>query len=194
MSWEKVRLRDICFEDKFIVDGKSSKMPYLGLEMIEAGTGTIDWNASTVAGVSTCYRFDVRHVLYGKLRPYLNKVALPDIEGRCSTEIMPLLPKENVCREFIAYLLRRQETIDYVIPEKSGSRMPRADMGYLMKMPVLLPSLDEQRRIAEEIERQLAIVDKAKKAAEEQVVTISALPAAILRQAFSDKQQEVPNE
>ena len=116
---------------------------------------------------------------------FLNKVALPTKEGRCSTEIIPLLPKNNSCREYIAYLLRRKETIDYVMPENTGSRMPRADMKHLLDMEIPLPPLNDQRRIAAEIERQLAAVEKAKQAAMEQLNTINSIPAAILRQAFS---------
>lgn len=164
-----VRLGEACIEDKTIIDGKSSKLPYLGLEMIESETGKIDWSASTVAGISTCFAFDTRHILYSKLRPYLNKVALPDIEGRCTTEIIPLLPQEGVCREYIAYLLRGEQTVDYVTPENSGTRMPRADMKHLLNMRIPLPPLSEQRRIAAEVERQLMAVEKAKRAAAEQV-------------------------
>ena len=164
-----VRLGDACIEDKVIVDGKSSRLPYLGLEMIEPETGKIDWSANTVAGISTCFAFDARHILYSKLRPYLNKVALPDGEGRCTTEIIPLLPKEGVCREYIAYLLRGQQTVDYISPENSGTRMPRADMKHLFNMRIPLPPLSEQRRIAAEVQRQLAAVEKAKRAAAAQV-------------------------
>ena len=184
MSWDIVRLGDACSEDKTIVGGKSSSIPYLGLEMIESETGRIDWSENTVEGISTCYSFDARHILYGKLRPYLNKVALPEREGRCSTEIIPLLPKGNSCREYIAYLLRRKETIDYVMPENTGSRMPRADMKHLLDMEIPHPPLDEQRRIAAEVERQLAIVEKAKQAAMEQLAAAQALNAAYLREVF----------
>lgn len=164
-----VRLGDACIEDKVIVDGKTSKLPYLGLEMIESQTGKIDWSANTVAGISTCFAFNARHILYSKLRPYLNKVALPDIEGRCTTEIIPLLPKEGVCRDYIAYLLRCQQTVDYITPENSGTRMPRADMKHLFNMRIPLPPLPEQRRITAAVERQLAAVEKARRAAEEQL-------------------------
>jgi restriction endonuclease S subunit len=182
-----VRLGDVCPEDKTTINGKGSVLPYLGLEMIESETGVIDWSASTVEGISTCYSFDTRHILYGKLRPYLNKVALPDIAGRCSTEIIPLLPKEGICREYVAYFLRRPETAAYVTPENTGSRMPRADVSHLLKMKIPLPPLAEQRRIAAEIERQLATVDKAKKAAEAQLEAARALDMAYLHGVFEGK-------
>lgn len=184
-EWEQVRLGDVCLEDKEVIDGRISSKPYLGLDMIESETGNIDWTTNTNEGISTCYYFDSRHILYGKLRPYLNKVALPTIEGRCSTEIIPLLPKAGVYREYVAFLLRRKETMDYIMPENTGSRMPRADMKYLFNMKVPRPPIDEQRRIIAEIKRQFVAVDKVTNAAMEQLDTISVMPAAILRQAFS---------
>jgi type I restriction enzyme S subunit len=184
-GWEWKRLGDICAEDKVIVDGRSSDLPFLGLEMVESETGKIDWDVQTVQGTSTCFYFDERHILYGKLRPYLNKVALPDIQGRCSTELVPLLPKDENCREFIAYLLRRKETVDYAMAEKTGSRMPRVNVNYLLQMKVVVPIPDEQRRIAAIIDTQLAAVEKARQVAAEQMAYINALPASILRRAFN---------
>ncbi|MDR3262390.1 MAG: hypothetical protein LBT78_11240, partial [Tannerella sp.] len=58
-GWEWKRLGDICEEDKIIVDGRSSDLPFLGLEMVESETGKIDWDAQTVEGASTCFYFDV---------------------------------------------------------------------------------------------------------------------------------------
>jgi len=186
MSWHMAKLGDVCLEDKTVTDGKSSSRPYLGLEMIESETGMINWSNSANEGISTCYAFDSRHILYGKLRPYLNKVALPTIEGRCSTEIIPLLPKSEICREYIAFILRCEETIDYVMPEITGSRMPRANMNHLFDMEIPLPPIDEQRLIATEIERQLAIAGKAKQAASEQLMLLDCLRAKHIESTFSN--------
>ena len=82
-----------------------------------------------------------------KLRPYLNKVATPGFTGRCSTELVPLLPREGVDRDFLAHLLRRRETVDFATASVTGTRMPRTDMNALMSMRVPFPPFDEQRRI-----------------------------------------------
>jgi type I restriction enzyme S subunit len=185
LGWEWKRLGDICEEDKVIIDGRLSNLPFLGLEMVEAETGKIDWNAQTVEGTSTCFYFNERHILYGKLRPYLNKVALPDIQGRCSTELIPFFPIDENCREFIAYLLRRKETVDYVMAEKTGSRMPRANTGYLLNLKVPVPSPDEQYRIVTIIDARLEAVDKARKAAVEQVRVAEDYLKALLKTYFN---------
>ena len=127
----------------------ASGLPFVGVEHVESESGAFNFNNGSRIGAqrSTTFRFDKRHVLYAKLRPYLNKVATPRFSGRCSTELVPLLPRGGVDREFIAYLLRRKETVDYVMSSVTGARMPRTDMKTLMSLPVPLPSLDEQRRI-----------------------------------------------
>ncbi len=164
MTSDSVPLADLCQPDRQHVqptDPNASSLPFVGVEHVVAGNGAINLDADSRVGSqkSTTFRFDARHVLYGKLRPYLNKVATPGFAGRCSTELIPLLPRDGVDREFLAHMLRRQETVDVVMRAVTGSRMPRADMKVLLSMRVPLPPLDEQRRIvailnrAERIER-----------------------------------------
>ena len=152
MSSPIVPLGELCDLDRQGLhpdDPIASGLPYVGVEHVESGSGAFNFNNGSRAGSqkSTTFRFDKRHVLYAKLRPYLNKVATPGFAGRCSTELVPLLPRDGVDREFIAFLLRRNETVDYVMSSVTGARMPRTDMKALMSLPVPLPPLDEQRRI-----------------------------------------------
>ena len=96
----------------------------------------------------------------------MNKVATPEFAGRCSTELVPLLPRSNVDRDFLAYLLRRRETVAFVMSSVTGSRMPRADMKALMSMRVPLPPLREQRRIVDILNRAARIKSLHSRAAE----------------------------
>lgn len=136
-------------------DSTTQKLPFVGVENIGSGTGILDFDTDSRIGSnkSTTFRFDERHVLYAKLRPYLNKVATPDFEGRCSTELVPLLPREGVDRDFLAHLLRREETVAFVMASVTGARMPRTDMKVLMSMQIPLPPIDEQWRIADILNR-----------------------------------------
>ena len=152
MSSPIVPLGELCDLDRQGLhpdDPIASGLPYVGVEHVESGSGAFNFNNGSRTGSqkSTTFRFDKRHVLYAKLRPYLNKVATPGFAGRCSTELVPLLPRDGVDREFIAFLLRRDGTVDYVMSSVTGARMPRTDMKALMSLPVPLPPLDEQRRI-----------------------------------------------
>ncbi len=146
----------------------AARLPLLGVENVDSGTGAVNLNTRSRVGggKSTSFRFDERHVLYAKLRPYLNKVATPEFAGRCSTELVPLLPRPGVDRDFLAYLLRRGETVAFVMSSVTGSRMPRADMKALMSMPAPLPSLDEQRRIVDILNRAARIETLRRRAAD----------------------------
>ena len=171
-KWRSVRLGDVCREDRCIVEARSERarqLRYLSLEHIESGTGRIlrePGDAISDEGNSTTFAFDERHVLYGKLRPYLNKVALPDFSGRCTTELIPLLPTNELARDYLAFVLRRNETVAITMRGKTGSRMPRADMDTLRDMEIPLPPLDEQLRIAARLREELSGVAQARAALE----------------------------
>jgi restriction endonuclease S subunit len=190
-GWRWVKLGDVCKQDRQIVEpntAEADSLTYYSLEHIESETGRIlKAPAEQIEdiGKSTTFRFEERHVLYGKLRPYLNKVALPDTSGRCTTEIIPLKPHDDIDRVFLAWVLRRCETVEFAMQGKTGSRMPRADMDSLLKLSIPLPPLSEQLRIAEVLREQMKSVETARTAAEEELNTINSLPAALLRRAFN---------
>ena len=158
MSVPVVPLGELCEMDRRGLrptDPAGSDLPYVGVEHVGSATGIIDLDDDSRIGIqkSTTFRFDSRHVLYAKLRPYLNKVATPDFSGKCSTELVPLLPKSGTDRSFLAYLLKRPATVEFVMSSVTGSRMPRTDMKALLSLPVPLPSLDDQQQIVDILNR-----------------------------------------
>lgn len=190
-GWRWARLGDVCLMDRRIVvpnSDEAASLTYYSLEHIESETGRMLKEPTAVIddqGKSATFRFDERHVLYGKLRPYLNKVALPDSSGRCTVELIPLLPNDDIEREFLVWLLRRQETVEFAMQNRTGSRMPRADMASLLTLEIPLPPLPEQRRIASMLNEQMAMVEQARRAAEEMLETVAALKNAFLREIFA---------
>ena len=173
MTSRVVPLGELCEMDRRGLrpdDPVAAPLPLLGVENVGSDTGDLNLDAGSRVGdgKSTSFRFDERHVLYAKLRPYLNKVATPEFAGRCSTELVPLLPRPGVERQFLAYLLRRKETVAFVMSSITGSRMPRADMKALMSMPVPLPPQEEQRRIVGILNRAARIETLRRRAAERQ--------------------------
>lgn len=125
MTRSRTPLRAVCRQDRSAVQpGEDPRLPYLGLEGIEAGTGLFTagvLSKTPDAPLAISFRFDSRHVLYGKLRPYLNKVALPVHEGKCSTEIIPLLPTDALDRRFLSYFLRSPQTVAKISERTSGA-------------------------------------------------------------------------
>jgi len=163
------------------------RLPYLGLEHVESGTGRITRDASTTSmddGMSATFRFDERHILYGKLRPYLNKVALPAFEGRCTTEIMPLRPTDVIDREYLAFILRSERVVAAATRFSTGSRMPRADLDQLLTLEIEIPNLDVQRACVKQVRE---IVDAAETAITLTKILLkdsSLLTRAYLREQF----------
>lgn len=188
LQMRMVPLRKVCRLDlRQVMPGTSdaATLPYVGMEDIESGSGRfLSWPHEADVRSNT-FAFDTRHILYGKLRPYLNKVALPDRSGRCSTELLPLLPSPGVDRQYLAWLLRRPATVAVAMQAKTGSRMPRASMTQLMALTVPLPSLADQKRIVAKLDEQMVALDRAEKALVDQQAAASALTTAVLQQAFN---------
>ena len=135
--------------------------PHIGIDSIASNTGELS-NYRTVAEdavKSGKYIFDERHVIYSKIRPALNKVALPNFSGLCSADAYPLLPKEGVCtREFLAQILRSDYFLSYIIPLSNRSRMPKVNKEQIRKFAFMLPPLELQQEFTDFA----ASVDKSK--------------------------------
>jgi type I restriction enzyme S subunit len=151
-GWQTVTMQQIATLDTRAVHPVAgSAYKFVGLEHVESGTGRI-LNVSEVDVrhlQSQKYRFDTAHVLYGKLRPYLNKVVLPDFSGICSTDILPVHPKRGVLREYIAFWLRSPSFIEYANTNATGTKMPRLGPKQFLKAPIPLPPILVQKRIVQ---------------------------------------------
>lgn len=151
MSWPAVRLGDVLKLDRTSVSPESipSGESYVGLEHIEAG-GAIVSPSTVVAGElkSAKFAFDRRHVLFGKLRPNLAKIARPAFDGICSTDIIPLLPGPSLDRDYLANFLLFPATVEWASSRTSGVNLPRLSPSVLSGLEIPLPPLPEQRRIA----------------------------------------------
>ncbi|MCX7837860.1 MAG: restriction endonuclease subunit S, partial [Anaerolineae bacterium] len=102
-------------------------------------------------------------VLYGKLRPYLDKAVLAEWEGMCATDILVfVIDKQRALPEFVVHLLHTRTFLDHAIATTSGTNHPRTSWQALQSFTFALPPLSEQRAIA----RILSAVDN-KIAAEE---------------------------
>lgn len=125
---------------------------HLGLDQIESHTGVVlakQRKPFSAAGTSTFY-FDERYVLYSKLRPYLNKVVVPDEPGIATTELIPLQPLPNlVTRKFLAYYLRSPVFLAYASQYVTGAKMPRVILDRFWAHELPVPSISEQNRIVE---------------------------------------------
>jgi len=186
--WPQVRLGEVAASDLTQVppdDEFAKDLPYIGMEDIESQTGRIIAQSAHSDIRSNTFAFDERHVLYGKLRPYLNKVALPESRGRCSTELIPLRPEERLDRRYLAWFLRRPETVSAAMQEKTGSRMPRASMKNIGQLHIPLPPLSHQRQVVASLERISAELASLQQHFADQRTDLAVLRSSLLNAAFS---------
>ena len=133
----------------------------LNLDMVEAQTGRIiDYLIVTEdeVGNSTC-TFDTSNVLYSKLRPYLNKVVIPNRCGYATSELVPLQPvNTKINREYLAFMLRNDEFVNMINEKVAGAKMPRVSMNDFRKFDVPVPPIELQNQFADFVNQ----VDKLK--------------------------------
>lgn len=153
-QWMHLPLGEVAPAQSLAMPASDSVVWNLSLEEIESGTGRVLLRQTcrvNELGSSKCV-FDERHVLYSKLRPYLNKVALPDSFGVGTSELIPLRPRGDLDRDFLAFYLRSPEFLDFANANTRGANLPRIAMTELWRHRVPMPpTLTEQRRIVNRI-------------------------------------------
>lgn len=133
---------------------------YIGLEDIEKETGSIIKTSIENAEElkSSKFRFTTNHILYAKLRPYLNKVALPKQKGICSTDIFPVLAIEGKSNKyFICYLMRSKPFVTEMHSKSSGANLPRASASVIESFKTYQPPLELQTQFAQIVEKTEAL-------------------------------------
>jgi type I restriction enzyme S subunit len=166
---------------------------YIALENIESGTGRVVEFVPTKGSSikSNKFLFNTTHVLFGKLRPYLNKVVVPDFEGICSTDILPLQPNPEVLtREFLSLFLRSSIFIEFTKSKMEGTKMPRLRTPDLENFEIPIPPLPEQCRIVARIEELTRRVEEAKGLRREATDGAQSLFQRLLEREFSEESTE----
>ena len=184
-GWASAMLKDVVDSSKAKAEpGERNDAPYLGLEHIEAGTSRILGRGvgSDVRSVKNV--FQAGDILYGKLRPYLNKVCLPDFDGICSTDILVLKPKACIDSGFLHRLLTTQSVVDHAVANSNGINLPRTSYEALSQFELALPPLAEQRRIVAKIEELTARSRAARAALAEVPTLLEQFRQSVLASAF----------
>lgn len=148
--WKEYKLDDIVeiIKESYFPTG-SDDLKYIGLEHIEQETLKLISIGSSKEVSSNKYIFKANDVLFGKLRPYFRKVVKTDFDGICSTDIWVFRAKKGFDQNFIFYFLANWDFVNLANSGESGTRMPRADWGFLKETIWKLPPLNRQIEIAE---------------------------------------------
>ena len=165
-GWNTEKMREIAPAVNYS-GGFEDAVWLLNLDMVEAQTGRIlDYlyvNEEEV-GNSTC-TFDTTNVLYSKLRPYLNKVVIPDRCGYATSELIPLKPNPmKLERTFLAFMLRSDEFVNMINEKVAGAKMPRVSMSDFREFDVPVPPMELQKQFdafVEQTDKTKIVVQKA---------------------------------
>lgn len=171
-NWKCVKLSNISDYGKNIsVCGKNidNESWVLELEDIEKNSGILLRKVyqKERKAVSNKNKFSKGNVLYGKLRPYLNKCYIADEDGYCSTEIVPMKLDKNVINKYLQLVLMSPYFLNYVNEKSYGTKMPRLGTKDAQNSLIPLPPIEEQQRIVDKIEELFAKLDEIKPIEEE---------------------------
>ena len=173
--------------DEKVEPTKIPRMPYIGLEHIEKDTGRVLEQAYSDGTRSTKTKFYRGDLLYGKLRPYLNKVYLAEFDGVCSTDILVFPSSPYTSNRFLLYRFLYNDFVRYASRNVSGVQHPRVSFDTLSRFLIAFPPLPEQQKIVEQIERRFSVADQMEKTVEQGLKQAERLRQSILKRAFEGK-------
>ena len=184
-GWEQKFLEKISsFESKNITKYlKCNNLIWLlNLEDIERNTGKIiKKKMITKSEIPTSIiAFDENYVLYSKLRPYLNKVALPLEEGIGTSELIPIRPRDEVNRIYLFNVLTSESVLKFLKTKVSGAKMPRIIMSDFKKLKISLPGIKLQNEFSQFVEK----TDKLKFEAEKSLKEMENLYESLMQKFF----------
>ena len=168
-------------------DGKSGKVRFIGLQHVESNTGRRigedNLRAEDLTGRK--FYFSPGEIVYGYLRPYLNKVWIADCEGICSVDQYVIRPNSKVIdTSYLAHFMRSPVFLERAIELTHNLLLPRLRSGLFGSIQIPVPPLDEQRRIVaylDSVQARLASLRELQSATGEE---LDALLPSVLDRAF----------
>ena len=157
--WSAKRLKFVAPARISKLDTKPHNAIYVGLEHVESWTGRLQLETQPENVDSVVSLFAAGDVLFGKLRPYLAKVARPDFDGVCTSEILALKPVPGCSQTYIMYCLLNAPYIRWLDSLTYGAKMPRVSPNQVRNSYAPLPPDSEQRTIADFLDRETAKID-----------------------------------
>jgi len=183
-SWDARTLADICELRKEQIHPKNAaELIYIGLEHIKSHVPVLTQHGDPSTVRSNKNLFYPGDVLYGKLRPYLDKAAIATTKGICSTDILILKPSsKDTLSEFIVYLLHTERFINHAIRTTSGVNHPRTSWSSIGEFNLHSPPLPEQKAIAQV----LRAIQNAIAAQKEIIARTRELKQALMAKLFTE--------
>ena len=153
--WEVCRFKNLVS----LVTTPSNDSNKIGLENIESGSGKFIQTENEFEGDGV--HFQVNDVVYGKLRPYLQKVWLATFSGNAVGDFFIFRVNNKVVGKYLQYLMLSRCFTDDVNASTYGAKMPRVSSEYILTMRCAVPSIDEQIKMVSYLDTATAKIDAA---------------------------------
>jgi len=197
VEWREVMLGEVCQRRGENVIPVENNQIYVGLEHINSGEiKLVRWGYSNKVK-STKYKFYPDDILYGKLRPYLDKAVISDKEGICSTDFIVITPmKDKVLPYYLIYFLHTKLFMNYSTSMMKGVHLPRVSWNIIKKVKLPLPfrngksDVETQKKIVEHIETSFSKIDSILEKKKKILAQLYELWGSTLENAFKPKEGE----
>lgn len=165
---------------------KYADYPHIGIDSIEKNTGNIlEYQLVKDSSLkSGKYLFDERHIIYSKIRPNLNKVALPQFKGVCSADAYPILCLDGIVdRSYLGYVLRSEFFLSYILAFSGRTNIPKVNKEQLRGFNMPTPPIELQNQFADFVKQ----VDKLKFEMEKSLKELENNFNSLIQKAFNGK-------
>ncbi|MFI7216483.1 hypothetical protein [Micromonospora maritima] len=168
-------------------DDPGTAREFVGLEHITPHLGERSGSRPLGEEKGRKFRFSRGDILYGYLRPYLNKVWLADRPGLCSVEQYVLRPNGTIPADLLAACLRSKSTLDQAVVATHNLQLPRLRSGLLMAMEIPYVPSEHQDRAVSDVAAFTQKVRSLDQRQSDRQQLLAALRPALLDAAFSGK-------
>lgn len=187
VGWVIKRISDVVIKSTLkSYPDKESDLKFLGMDSIEPNSTKPHFFYKFSDMKSAGNLFISNQVLYGRMRPYLNKVWVADCDGAASGEFIVMTCKELILPLYLLNILHHQDFVKFANSKTSGDR-PRISFDEISEFEILIPPITEQNEILNEIESRLSVCDKIEESIEQGLQQAEALRQSILKKAFEGK-------
>jgi type I restriction enzyme S subunit len=185
-GWAVATLGEVCAQSGRKSSREETDCPprFLGLDDIAPDEGRIISHhlSSEISGSGSAASSG--DILYCRLRPYLNKVAVAEGDYLCSGELLVFCANDDITGSYVAHWLRSDAFVSFAIQNSKGDR-PRVYWTEIAASSIPLPPGNEQRRIVNELERRLSHVDAAVAGLRSAVLRLTAARRSVLNATAS---------
>jgi type I restriction enzyme S subunit len=191
--WPKCRLGELLRLRKEVVhprDNPSGPAVFVGLEHVQPLTGecigSLPVEMSQLTGRKPC--FYTGDIVYGYLRPYLNKLWVAEFDGLCSVDqYVYEVNREKADTDFVAWFMRSPVYLERAPIDASPGQLPRIRTEEVASVEINLPPLSQQRALVAQIQKEFTQTTALKQRLSARLTALDHLPAALLREAFAGR-------